>query len=345
MLIDSATIFVAGGRGGDGCVSFRREAYVPKGGPNGGDGGNGGSIDFLAATETDTLLAFAGRHHWRAENGRPGEGKQKHGAHGADRVIRVPPGTLIIDEATGTPVADLKAPGERVRVARGGRGGWGNEHFKHSTHQVPREATPGEPGEEKTLRLELKLVADIGLVGMPNAGKSTLLARISAARPRIADYPFTTRQPQLGITELSGERRIVVADIPGLIEGAHRGQGLGLEFLRHVERTRLLLHLVEAQPADGGDPLDHYRIIRREICRYPADLAERPTVVAVSKVDLLPGRAARQALFDRFAAETGAAPLALSAATGEGVAPLLETCWSHLGPAAPARAWSGREGS
>ena len=238
MLIDRAEIYVAGGKGGDGCVSFRREKYVPQGGPDGGDGGHGGSVYAAATAGVDTLLDFTGRHHWTADNGQPGMGKDRTGRSAQDLVLELPPGTLIYDRDTGVLIKDLCEPGVRVCIAEGGKGGRGNARFARADHRVPREFEEGTPGVERWLRLELKLIADVGLVGLPNAGKSTLLSRLSRARPKIADYPFTTLQPQLGIVALSDDRRFVLADIPGLIEGAHEGAGLGDEFLRHIERTR-----------------------------------------------------------------------------------------------------------
>src|SRR5439155_23213278 len=254
MFVDEATIHVKAGDGGNGCVSFRPEKYVPKGGPDGGDGGNGGSIVLVADVNKNTLLHFAGRHHWRAAKGEAGMGKKMYGKSGEDLVIQVPPGTLVHDIDHQILIADLDAPEKRVVIAQGGKGGRGNWHFKNSVNQTPRYAEPGTEGQERNLRLELKLIADVGLVGMPNAGKSTLLSVISAARPKIADYPFTTLEPQLGIVELDAERRIVVADIPGLIEGAQHGAGLGHAFLRHIERTKIIVHLLDLYPSDGSDP-------------------------------------------------------------------------------------------
>src|SRR5512136_2576090 len=252
--VDEARIHVKAGDGGNGCVSFRREKFVPKGGPDGGDGGKGGDVYFEAVEGKDTLLDFAGKHHWRAENAKHGGAKNMYGADGQDLVIRVPPGTLIYDEDLGLLLKDLNEVGMKVRVCRAGRGGKGNRAFATATNQAPRESEPGKPGQERNLRLELKLIADVGLVGMPNAGKSTLLSRCSAARPKIAPYPFTTLEPVLGIVELSGFRRFVMADIPGLIEGASQGAGLGHDFLKHIERTVLLVHLLDIMPVDGSDP-------------------------------------------------------------------------------------------
>src|SRR4051794_1372659 len=286
MFVDEAIIQVKAGDGGDGCVSFRREKYVPKGGPDGGDGGAGGSVIFEADVNKNTLLDFAGRHHWRAERGEGGMGKKMSGLSGEDLVIRVPPGTLIFDDEYKTLLADLDAAGKRVTIARGGKGGRGNWHFKSSTNQTPRYAEPGTEGEERHLKLELKLIADVGLVGMPNAGKSTLLRATSSARPKVADYPFTTLEPQLGIVELSGDRRIVMADIPGLIEGAQHGAGLGHAFLRHIERTKVIVHLLDLYPPDGSNPADNYRKIRGELEAFSPELAGKRELIAANKMDL-----------------------------------------------------------
>lgn len=330
MFIDSATIFVRSGKGGDGRVSFRREKYIPKGGPNGGDGGNGGDVILEAWPGVDTLLDLSGRHHYHAPDGEPGGDKQKHGRNGEDLVVHVPPGTLVYDADSDELLVDLKEVGQRLVVAKGGRGGFGNEHFKSSTNQTPREATPGEPGEERTLRLELKLIADVGLVGKPNAGKSTLLSRVSKARPKIADYPFTTLEPNLGIADLPGDRgnrrRLVIADIPGLIEGASQGTGLGMRFLRHIERTRVLVHLLDADPSDGSTPLENYEVVRHELGEYSQELSEKPELVVVSKIDLMD----EQTLQERIApleAAIGRPVLRISAATNHGLNELLEQCW------------------
>jgi GTP-binding protein len=262
MFIDEAKIQVKAGDGGHGCLSFRREKFIPKGGPDGGDGGAGGSVYFQAVQNLDTLMDFTGKHHWRAQNGRPGSGKNKHGANGEDLIITVPPGTLIYDADLALLLKDLNKAGLKVRICRGGKGGKGNKAFATPTNQAPRTTTPGKKGQERNIRLELKLIADVGLVGMPNAGKSTLISRCSAARPKIADYPFTTTEPVLGIVELSDFRRFVMADIPGLIEGAHNGAGLGFEFLRHIERTRIIVHIVDIMPTVGCDPVENYKAIR-----------------------------------------------------------------------------------
>jgi GTP-binding protein len=330
MLVDRASILVRSGRGGDGAVSFLRMKYVPKGGPNGGDGGNGGSVYLLASPGVDTLLDFQGRPIWRAESGRPGGGKQCHGRDGTDLDVAIPPGTLVYDEETDELIADLDVPGKRVCVAQGGRGGFGNEHFKSATNQTPREASPGEAGEERRLRLELKLIADVGLIGKPNAGKSTLLSRLSRATPKIADYPFTTLEPQLGIAELPGYRRLVIADIPGLIEGAADGAGLGHDFLRHIERTKILVHLIEIEPTDGSDPIGNYRAIRHELASYSPELAAKDEILVLSKAETLPDEGDRQAALELLQQEGGLHPMLLSSVTGEGTQELLELCWQRL---------------
>ncbi len=288
VLIDQATIYVRAGRGGNGAVSFRREKYIPKGGPDGGNGGAGGDVVVVGDPQLDTLVSFTARPHHRAEHGESGTGRSMTGADGADVVLRVPLGTIVIHKTTNELVADISQRGQRAIVAHGGAGGLGNEHFKGPTNQAPRESTPGEPGEEKTLQLELKLIADVGLIGLPNAGKSTLLRAISRATPKVADYPFTTVQPNLGIAELSGERRIVFADIPGLVEGAAKGAGLGHDFLRHIERTRLLVHLIDIAPLDGSDPVRNYEMIRNELFEYSVPLAEKPEIIVFNKIDLVP---------------------------------------------------------
>ncbi len=330
MFLDSAHIQVRSGKGGDGCVSFRRQKYIPKGGPDGGNGGDGGSVVLVADGNVETLLDFAGRHHWRADDGEPGRGKQQWGAKADDLEVLLPPGTQVFDDDTGDLLIDLARSGQRVVIAEGGRGGFGNEHFKNAVNQTPREATPGEPGTELSLRLELKLVADVGLLGKPNAGKSTLLSAVSAARPRIADYPFTTLIPQPGVADLGDGRRLVLCDIPGLIEGAADGAGLGHRFLRHVERTAVLVHLLEVEPADGSDPVANYRAIRAELEGYSPALAEKPEVVALSKVDLLGTEDDITAAQDMVEEAIGVRPLPISSATRQGLDELLDACWGKL---------------
>lgn len=325
VFVDEAEIQVKAGDGGAGCVSFRREKYIPKGGPDGGDGGDGGSVIFVADVNKNTLMDFSGRHHWTAQRGQAGMGKKMYGKSGQDLIIPVPPGTLIYDRDTNLLLADLDVPGKRVTIARGGRGGRGNWHFKSPTNQAPRYAEPGTEGEQRNLRLELKLIADVGLVGMPNAGKSTLLSVVSAARPKIAAYPFTTLEPQLGIVELDAERRLVMADIPGLIEGARHGAGLGHAFLRHIERTKIIVHLLDLYPSDGSNPAENYHVIRRELEAFSPELAHKPEVIAVNKIDLAVDDEALDALRTALADKE---LFPISAATRKNLDPLLETLWS-----------------
>lgn len=320
MFVDRVQIELHAGRGGDGCSSMRREKYVPRGGPDGGDGGHGGSLIFQAKLGVNSLAAYANRKFYHAPKGQPGQGSMRHGRKGNDQTLYVPPGTTVVDAEHGFVIKDLKQDGESFVVARGGKGGKGNAHFKTSTNQAPRESTRGEDGESRVVILELKSIADVGLVGKPNAGKSTLLSRITAARPEIADYPFTTKHPNLGIVDLPGERSFVLADIPGLIEGASEGVGLGHEFLRHVERAGLLVHLVEPEPVDGTDPLENYRNIRAELSHYDQSLAERDEILAVTKCELESA--------DEIAAtlrqETGRRVFLISAMTGQGLEELCE---------------------
>ncbi len=319
MFIDRATIFVKGGDGGSGCCSFRREKYEPKGGPDGGHGGKGGSISIRALADANSLADIINRKHVRADGGRPGSGAQKTGRDGKDIVIHVPPGTIIYDRDRGNILRDLTEAGDEVIVAKGGRGGRGNKSFATPTNRTPREYEPGEPGEEHWLTLELKVIADAGLIGLPNAGKSTLLSRLSQAHPEIADYPFTTKHPNLGVVQSGGERVFVLADLPGLIEGAHAGVGLGHEFLRHVERTRVLVHLVEPLPLDGSDPLQNYRMVRRELELYRKELGDRPEVIAVSKSEITDTDDVRS----RMSKELDREVLGISAVTGQGLAQLV----------------------
>jgi GTP-binding protein len=317
---DEARIEVIAGKGGDGCASFRREKYVPKGGPSGGDGGRGGSIYFEADPNLNTLVDFRYTRIFRAQNGEPGRSRDQYGAAGADLIVRVPVGTVVRDAETGAVIADLAHPGQRVLIARGGRGGLGNIHFKSSTNRAPRQFTRGEAGEHKLLELELRLIADVGLLGLPNAGKSTLIRQISAARPKVADYPFTTLTPNLGVVRTDIDKSFVVADIPGLIEGASEGAGLGHRFLRHLQRTALLLHLVDLQPLDpNADPVRDAQAIVEELRRYDEALYHKPRWLVFNKIDLIPveERAARYA---DFLARFGPVPrwMAISAATGEG---------------------------
>jgi GTP-binding protein len=319
VFVDRVVIYVKGGDGGRGCCSFRREKCVPKGGPDGGDGGDGGSVIVRAVAGTDNLAGVVHKKHWRAPKGGAGGGANRHGKKARGLVIPVPPGTVVMDRDRGHVLRDLTEAGQEVVVAHGGRGGRGNAAFATAVNQAPREYQPGTPGEERWLVLELKVIADAGLVGLPNAGKSTLLSRLSQARPEIADYPFTTKHPNLGMVSVGGEHRFVLADLPGLIEGAHEGVGLGHEFLRHVERTRVLVHLVEPMPADGSDPVQNYRTVRQELELHSAALAHKPEVVAVSKAEL-PGSAEVR---ERLARELGRDVLAVSAVTGQGLARLV----------------------
>jgi len=325
LFIDRAKLFVRGGKGGDGCVSFRREKFIPKGGPDGGDGGRGGSVFVKADRSADTLYDIGRKRHWFAENGGPGQGRDCHGRNGKNLYINVPAGTMIYDDETDRLLKDLVEHDQQVCVGRGGRGGYGNAYYATATHQTPREAQPGRLGQERTLRLELKLIADVGFVGLPNAGKSTLLARLTNARPKIADYPFTTKAPHLGIAELPGFRRLVLADIPGLIEGAHEGAGLGDQFLRHVERTRVIAHLVDPCPVAGAPaPDDAYQMIRGELEKYSPALSQRREIVVATKMDLTDAGLSLELFFERI----GEKIHPISAVTGQGVRELAETLWT-----------------
>lgn len=318
------------GDGGRGCVSFRRELYVPKGGPDGGDGGDGGDVRFVADPNKNTLLDFTGKHHWKAGRGMEGMGKKMAGESGDDLVIPVPLGTMIRDADHDIMLADLDKPGQAVTIAKGGRGGRGNWHFRSSTVQAPRYAEPGTEGQERNLKLELKLIADVGLVGMPNAGKSTLLRAVSAARPKVADYPFTTLEPQLGIAELDADRRIVFADIPGLIEGAQHGAGLGHAFLRHIERTKIIVHLLDLFPLDGSSPAENYRRIRAELEAFSPELAAKYEIIVANKTDLSLESATEVAALKVDLDKPGL--IAISGATRVGVEHLLERLWQILHP-------------
>lgn len=318
MFIDEVRILVKAGDGGNGCLAFRREKYVPKGGPSGGDGGRGGDVIFVATEHQNTLLQFRYNPEHKAERGRHGEGSNRTGAEGHSIEVHVPVGTVVYDESTGERLYDFTHAGETFTVARGGRGGKGNARFATSTHQAPTEHEPGHPGEEKRLRLELKLLADVGLVGFPNAGKSTLISRISAARPKIAAYPFTTLEPNLGVVELPDYRNFVVADIPGLIEGAHLGHGLGIQFLRHIERTRLLVHLVDVSEGSGRDPVHDFETVMEELASFSEDLVKKPMIVVASKMDIAQDPARVDALRNH-AAERGLAYFEISSATGQGI--------------------------
>ena len=327
--VDQALIRVKAGDGGKGAVAFRREKFVPKGGPSGGDGGDGGSVVLVVDEGLSTLLDFRYRREYEAPSGEAGSNKDKYGRGGEDLVLRVPPGTQVFDQATESLLADLQVNGERFVLARGGRGGRGNIHFATSTDRAPRRAEPGYPGEERDVRLDLKLLADVGLLGFPNVGKSSLIARISAARPKIADYPFTTLVPNLGMVRLKGERSFVVADIPGLIEGAHAGAGLGGRFLRHLERTRVLVHIVDATAGPDRAPLADFDVLNRELALFDPDLARRPQIVVLNKLDLPDVARGRRRLSTAFARRKIQLH-AISAATGEGLEALLEEVWKVI---------------
>jgi GTPase len=337
MFVDEVDIHVTAGRGGRGCLAFRREKYVPRGGPSGGDGGHGGSVYIVASPHINTLINFRFHPEFEAQKGANGEGSNRTGRNGEDLTLDVPVGTLVYDR-TGAPdvpptlVADLAHPGDRVLIAKGGRGGLGNAHFATSTNRAPRKVQPGEEGEVKFLRLELKLLADIGLVGFPNAGKSTLIARISAARPKIADYPFTTLIPNLGVVRLSEDRSFVVADVPGLIEGAHRGHGLGHQFLRHLERTKVLVHLVDVSSGSGRDPVQDMDIVRRELELFAPELAAKPQLICANKIDALDDEGRAAAVANR-ARELGLPFFRISGVTGAGVPGVLEAAWRELSAA------------
>jgi GTP-binding protein len=322
VFVDEIEIYVKGGDGGAGCVSFRREKYVPYGGPDGGDGGDGGDVWLEADPNLSTLLDYHYRRHYEAGRGEHGKGAHRHGARGRDLILRVPVGTMVWDRDSGALLGDLTEPGQRLLVQRGARGGRGNARFASPTHRAPRYAEPGRYGEGRWLRLELKLLADVGVIGFPNAGKSTLVARVSAARPRIAPYPFTTLVPTLGLVRLDAERSFVIADLPGLIPGAAEGRGLGHQFLRHTERTRLLLHLVDLDPATGRDPVEDLEVINAELRAYSPALSERPQIVVGNKIDL-PGTAERRAALAAHCSARGVPFVAISAATGAGLSELV----------------------
>jgi GTPase len=329
MFIDEAVIRVAGGNGGNGCSAFRREKFVPRGGPSGGDGGHGGSVYLESSRHLNTLLPFRYRREFSAERGRHGEGSNCHGRNGEDLVIQVPVGTVVYDDSSGEKLFDFDAPGERYLAARGGQGGRGNARFATSTHQAPRRADPGRPGEHRSLRLVLKLLADVGLVGFPNVGKSPLISRVSAARPRIADYPFTTLEPHLGVVGLDLERSFVMADIPGLIAGAHEGRGLGVRFLKHIERTRLLVHLIDVAEPSDRDPVEDYHVILSELSSFSPEVAAKPMLLVASRVDAA-GRGECLEVLRRFARERGEPLYEISAVTGQGIEDLKRAIWERL---------------
>lgn len=321
MFIDEAKVYIKAGDGGNGCLAFRREKYVPRGGPSGGDGGRGGDVTLVASEHYNTLLHFRFNPEHKAERGRHGEGSERTGRDGASIELPVPVGTIVYDEKTGELLHDFTEAGDRIVIAVGGRGGRGNARFATSTHQTPTEHEPGRPGDEKRLRFQLKLLADVGLVGYPNVGKSTLISRVSAARPKIADYPFTTLEPHLGVVRMEDDYTFVVADIPGLIEGAHEGHGLGVQFLKHIERTRVLVHLVDVSASTGRDPVHDFHVIMGELAAFSEDLAAKPMLVAASKIDVAQDEE-RTASIERLAAELNLPFHRISSVTGEGIAQL-----------------------
>jgi GTP-binding protein len=335
MFADEAKIYVKAGDGGNGCMAFRREKFIPRGGPSGGDGGHGGEVVLASNEHYNTLLHLRFNPEHRAERGRHGEGSNRTGHDGASIQVSVPVGTVVHDAETGEVLHDFTHHEERFVVARGGRGGRGNARFATSTHQAPREHEPGEPGEERRLRLELKLLADVGLVGFPNAGKSTLISRISAARPKIADYPFTTLEPQLGVVSVGDQRTFVVADIPGLIEGAHLGHGLGIQFLRHVERTRLLAHLVDVSAATGRDPVEDFGVVMGELASFSEALAAKPMFIVAAKMDAAQDAARVEAL-RALAVELELPFYAVSSVTGEGIERLKQAMGAAVLSSTPA---------
>ncbi|MDR1477868.1 MAG: GTPase ObgE [Planctomycetaceae bacterium] len=332
MFVDEVEVEVEAGKGGDGCVSFRREKYVPRGGPDGGDGGRGGSVIFRSSGNVYSLIHLVRRQVWRAKNGEQGYGSQRHGKGAEDLVVEVPVGTMLFDRRHGFLLKDLSGEGSEVIVCRGGKGGRGNTRFKTATNRAPREAELGEMGESRQLRLELKIIADVGLVGKPNAGKSTLLSRLSGAKPEIAPYPFTTKHPHLGLVQLDLDRSFVMADIPGLIEGASLGVGLGHDFLRHIQRAGILVHLVEPFPDDGSDAWENYVTIRRELVEFDELLGDRVEVVVVTKADIPDAELVRA----RFAEELGREVLLISAATGLGIKQLTEHIYGKIASNPPA---------
>jgi len=329
VFIDEAKIQVTGGDGGNGCVAFRREKYVPRGGPSGGDGGRGGSVYLESSVHLNTLLKFRYKREFEAERGRHGEGSNRHGRDGEDLTIALPVGTVVFDEGTSEKLWDFNAPEQKYLAAKGGRGGRGNARFATSTHQAPRKAEPGELGEARTLRLELKLLADVGLVGFPNVGKSTLISRLSAARPKIADYPFTTLEPHLGVVAVDGEHSFVMADIPGLIEGAHEGRGLGVRFLKHVERTRVLLHLIDVADDLDRDPIQDYHVLINELEGFSALMTQKPVLLVATKIDVAVEGRRRAALGD-FCRREGKQLYEISGITGEGLEELKRATWATL---------------
>lgn len=329
MFIDEAHIYVKAGDGGPGCLSFRREKFIPKGGPDGGDGGRGASVIFRAHRPIRTLLDFRHKQHFRAESGHPGMGSDKSGKSGKDLVINVPCGTEIVDKETGKVLADLVKDGDEIVLLKGGDGGKGNAHYKSSTNQAPRKTTPGFPGEEKDVILKLKLIADVGIIGCPNAGKSTLLSRISDAHPKIANYPFTTLSPNLGMVKIGEGESFVAADIPGLIEGAHEGTGLGDRFLKHIERTKLLIHVVDAAGVDGRDPYEDFKAVNKELNNYSEKLTGLPQIVALNKMDITNAAESEKDLVKKIKKD-GFEVYAISGVTGKGIKQLVYSTYNKL---------------
>jgi GTPase len=334
MFVDEVTIRVKAGDGGNGCMAFRREKFVPRGGPSGGDGGRGGDIVMVASQHHNTLLHLRFNPEHTAERGRHGEGSNRTGRCGVDAIVEVPVGTIATDAVTGEIIHDFTFHGDRIIIARGGRGGRGNQHFASSTHQAPTHHEPGHPGRERRIALELKLLADVGLVGFPNAGKSTLISRVSAAKPKIADYPFTTLEPNLGVVQTQDLRSFVIADIPGLIEGAHEGHGLGIQFLKHIERTGLLLHLVDVSEMSGRDPLDDFKVILRELASFSEQLAAKPMFVVATKLDAAQD-SERVKRLQRAAKRRNLPFFRISAVTGEGLPDLIRATASAVLKPAP----------
>jgi GTP-binding protein len=331
--IDEAKIQISAGAGGRGCLSFRREKYVPRGGPDGGDGGKGGDVIIVSAPQLESLIDFRYKRHYKASSGAHGKGKHQHGKGGEDLIIPVPLGTVVTDAESGELLADLSRPDERITVAQGGQGGRGNARFVSSTRQAPRYAEPGNSGEQRWITLELKLLAEVGVVGLPNSGKSTLVAALSGAKPKIADYPFTTIRPVLGVVRSAGERKFTIADIPGLIEGAHAGRGLGTAFLRHIERTRVLIHLIDGSTAAQHEPADAFAIISSELTMHNPALAEKPRIVAINKMDEPGARERYTSIKERFR-KSRIKTFPVSALTGEGLKPLVAEVARLLGSAA-----------
>jgi GTP-binding protein len=327
--VDEAKIYVKSGRGGRGCVSFRREKFVPRGGPNGGDGGKGGDVILIARENMKSLLDHRYKQHYKAKNGEHGRGKDQHGKNAPSLLVPVPVGTVIKDFFTGEILGDLKEDGQTLVVAKGGKGGRGNARFATPTNRAPRYAEPGEEGEERTLLLELKLLADVGIIGFPNAGKSTFISKISAARPKIADYPFTTLIPNLGVVSYNEGKTFVVADIPGLIKGAHEGAGLGIKFLKHIERTKVLIHLLDLSPLTERNPLEDYHVMNNELEAYSPDLIKKPQIIALNKIDITEAREKLKEIKTHFK-KLGIEVFPISSVTGEGVKRLIEEVGKRL---------------